>query len=140
MLQANVNLWAVLVAAIASMLIGMVWYSKFGFGKIWMALAKKSGKEIREMKKGGGASKAYVFSFIGSLVTAFILKYFVDAGGSLTLWEGAFTGFLAWLGFAATTAISNVLFEGKPFKLYLINSGYTLASFMAMGAILATWV
>ena len=39
----------------------------------------------------------------------------------------------------ATVQLTDALFGKKPFKLYLINTGYQLACFLAMGAILAVW-
>ena len=44
--------------------------------------------------------------------------------------------FLMWLGFIATTGMNPVLYEKKSFKLYIINSGYALAGFFAMAAII----
>lgn len=49
-------------------------------------------------------------------------------------------GFWAWLGFVATIMLGMTLWEGKPFRLYLLNAGYQLLNLLVMGAILAAWV
>ena len=36
MIVTGVNLWAVLVAAIATMVVGFLWYSPFLFARPWM--------------------------------------------------------------------------------------------------------
>jgi hypothetical protein len=48
-------------------------------------------------------------------------------------------GFAIWLGFVATVQLTEVLFAKKPAKLFLINTGYQMVCYLAMGAILAVW-
>jgi hypothetical protein len=52
---------------------------------------------------------------------------------------GLQSGFWIWLGFIATSQINSVIWDGRPVKLYLINVGYYLVSYLAMGSILAVW-
>jgi len=54
--------------------------------------------------------------------------------------EGAMLGAVVWLGFVATILINPVLFEGKSWTLYLINSGYQLVCLLVAGVILTVWV
>ncbi|MBI3026774.1 DUF1761 domain-containing protein, partial [Candidatus Woesearchaeota archaeon] len=49
-------------------------------------------------------------------------------------------GFWVWIGFLATTQIGMVLWEGKPIKLYIINTLHYLVVLAVMSAILAVWV
>lgn len=53
--------------------------------------------------------------------------------------SGMKVGFAIWAGFVTTVRFTAFLFERKPFKLYAINTGYQLACYLAMGAILAVW-
>ncbi|PYY12158.1 MAG: hypothetical protein DMG69_02135 [Acidobacteria bacterium] len=48
-------------------------------------------------------------------------------------------GFAIWLGFVTTIQLTTALFEKKPTKRYLINTGYQLVCYAVMGAILAVW-
>ena len=48
-------------------------------------------------------------------------------------------GFAMWLGFVTTVQLTAKLFSNQPTKLYLINTGYQLVCYLAMGAILAVW-
>ena len=138
MVQIDINGFAVLAAAVASMVIGAIWYSPAVFGKIWMSLTGISDSKIKEMKSKGMA-KSYVIGFIASLVTAYVLAHFVDYAEATTLIMGMQAGFWVWLGFIATTMIGIVLWENKPVKLYMLNVPYYLISLLVMGSILALW-
>ena len=128
----EVNLVAVVAAAVASMVLGMIWYGPL-FGKKWMEL---TGKKMDGKKEG--MMKSYAIMFIGSLVAACVLGFFVRTAGALDIMNGALVGVTAWLGFVATVTLGMVLWDGKPWSLYVLNNGYQLINFAIMGAILAS--
>ena len=128
----DINLLGILVAGIAPMIIGMLWYSPVMFARKWMALIGKSEEEIRK----GGVAKAYVVSFIASLVMAYALDYFMFYAGAWSVMKGIKLGIALWIGFVATTSLAPVVYEGRPLGLYLINAGYNLVCLVIMGAII----
>lgn len=134
----TVNFWAVLVAAMAQMGLGALWYSPMLFAKPWMGLV---GKTEESMKQAPAQKMAfmYIATFVCALVMAYILAHFVVYTKSDTIMLGLQTGWYAWLGFVATTSLVNSLFAGRSWKLYLIDASYHLAGLLAMGAILAVW-
>ena len=136
-----VNYWAVLVAGIVSMVLGFLWYGPL-FGKMWMGLMKIDKKKAEEMKKKGMSAMLPQFftAFVSALVLNYFLALFVGYTQAITAVEGMQTGFHLWLGFIATVMIGIVLWEGKPFKLYLINALHYLVVLLINGAILAVWV
>ena len=136
--MANINLWPVLVAALAYMVIGMLWYSPLLFGNKWLALMNKTPKEVKKMRKSAG--KAYLFSVLIALVTSYVLAQFLSFLGAGTFLNGFLVAFWLWLGFVVTLQLNSVLYEQKPFGLYLINVFYVLASLLIMSAILVAWV
>lgn len=136
MLQAEINLWAVLVAGVATMIIGYVWYAMPVFGRTWMNLIGKTEEQLKQ----GYNSSMLLQAFVAGLVMVYVLAHFVDYAGATTIAEGVQTGFWAWLGFVATSMFVNNLYEGKPTKLWAINAGYQLVNLVVAGAILATWV
>ena len=83
----------------------------------------------------------YALMMLGSLVTSYILAHAVIFANSYLMSYGApaglMVGFLNWLGFVAPVTLGAVLWEGKPWKLWYIVSGYYLVSFMIMGVILS---
>lgn len=123
--------WLVVVlAAILNLVIGFVWYSKMLFGPAWSKLSNRPSKEML------GDGKTLALSFLVSLIMAFFLAFFEGILGVTTVMDGMFVGFLIWLGFVATTQISSFLWYKKPFKLFLINTGYRLLSFLVMGGLI----
>lgn len=131
-----VNYVSVVVAALIPMVAGFVWYGPL-FGKAWMKLSGVSREDVKEANKN--MPRLYGTMFVGTLVTAYVLSQFVGFAAASTLYQGAVIGFWAWLGFVAAVMLSGVLFEKKPLKLYYINVGYHLVSFVLMGALLAVW-
>src|SRR3989344_9603721 len=128
MFGTGVNFWAVLACAIANNIIGMFWYGSL-FGKQWMAqmvLKNKSQKEAEKMKKAAG--KGYVLTFIGSLLTAWVLGIFFQFMGIAMTSTGIYVAILAWIGFFFPLLMGSVLWEGKSIKLLWINAGYYLFS------------
>ncbi len=140
MTDVTVNLTAVLVAAVSSMVAGFLWYSPILFGKPWMKLVGMTDKIMKDAKAGMG--KTYGLSFLGGLVMAYVLAHIVSYTNSTTWQTGMQAGFWMWLGFVATTGANEYLFsvKPKPWTLYLINQGNLLVTLLVMGAILASWV
>ena len=138
MQQVSVNYLAVLAAAIASMVIGFLWYGPL-FGRQYMALMNFDKKKMQEAKKKG-MGKAYVLTFLTSLITGYVLAYFVNYAQASTISDGVVLGFWRWIGFFATTQLGMVMWEGKPVKLYLIKTLDSLVTIAVMAAILAVWV
>ncbi len=134
----EVNVWAVLVSAIVVWILGSLWYSPILFGKMWMKLSGFKESDMRKAKKKG-MIKEYIIMLVGSFITAYVLAHFVSYTNSTTILDGGVLGAWLWIGFIAPIALGMVLWEGKPVKLYLINTGYYLVSLVIMGAILASW-
>jgi len=127
----SINYLAVLVAAIVNMAIGALWYSPVLFAKPWMKLTAK--------KDMGSPGPGYALSTLGSLLIAFFLADFAVKTNTSGFGSGLVLGLLAWIGFVATTYAANYVFEGRPLKLYALNAGYYLVTFMIMGGIVAAW-
>jgi len=135
----TVNLLAVVVAAIAGMVIGALWYSPLLFGKLWMKLSHMTEKDIAQAKKRGMA-KAYILQFVATLVTAYVLAHILAYAETASISDGLQGAAWVWLGFFATTALGSVLWEGKSSKLYLLNIAHSLVILLVMGTILAVWI
>jgi hypothetical protein len=137
---AGISLWAVLVCAIACMVIGFLWYSPILFATPWMRLMgfdPNDKAKIAEMQKGAG--KMYGISCVASIVSALVLAKIIDITSVNTVLYGMKIGFAVWLGFVTTVQLTGALFGKQPNRLYLINTGYQLVCYVAMGAILAAW-
>jgi hypothetical protein len=136
----GIQILPVVVAAIVCMILGFLWYSPLLFAKPWMVLMGYDPNDkarLDEMRKGAG--KTYVLAFIASLISAFVLAKIIDVTSVSTALYGMKVAFAVWLGFVTTVQLTGALFSRQPTKLYLINTGYQLVCYLAMGAILAVW-
>jgi len=131
------NYLAVVVSAIVMMALGFLWYSPILFGKKWSELKGYTDKSLKDAQKKMGGK--YFLSFLGSLVSAYVLGWITMATNATSLTAGMGTGLLMWLGFVTTTQLSNWIFSSSKKELYFIDTGYQLVSFVAMGAILGAW-
>ena len=127
----SVNYVAVLVAAIASMVLGFVWYGPL-FGKTWMKLMG-----VKEMGDKSQMPKNYSIVFVGSLVTAYVVSVFLSLTNMTTLTGALTLAFWSWLGFQATILLGSVLWEGKSWNLYGLNAGYWLVNLLVISAVLS---
>ncbi len=139
-MQYLVNYWAVLVAAISSMVIGYVWYEPV-FGKIWMKEMGFTTQAMKDMQKSMG--KSYGLMFVGALVTSYVLAHVTEFASVYTQTTGVAAGLISgawnWLGFMAPVLMGAQLWGGKSWKLFLLDGGYRLVTMLVMGVILAVW-
>jgi Protein of unknown function (DUF1761) len=129
------NFWAILVSALFQWLLGAVWYSPALFAKPWMEMAgvhPNANKKNRMMV-------GMVASFVGSLVTSFMLAQVVMWAGAETYYLGALIGFILWLGFIAAPLSASYIYEGRPIDLFAINAGYWMVGLSITGGLLAVW-
>jgi uncharacterized protein DUF1761 len=136
----GVRLWAVALAAVATMLVGFLWYSPLLFAKPWMhamGYDPEDKSKLAEMQKGAGVM--YSIALVASLVSAFVLAKILVGMTIASPLYGMKIGFAVWLAFVATVQLTDKLFGQRPTKLFLINTGYQLVCYVVMGAILGKW-
>lgn len=138
----DVNWLAILLCGVASMVLGFLWYGPL-FGKPWMQMMgidPNNQALMEQMKKG--AQKSYGLMFLGSLVMAYIFAHFLvyasDYTNTVGVSAGLSVGFWAWLGFIAPVTLGSILWEGKSWKLWILNNGYNLLQLLVFGLILST--
>ena len=132
-----VNILAVVVASVVSMVLGMLWYGPF-FGKQWMSLMKLTKLDMEKSKKKG-MTTTYILAFLTTFIMSIVLGYLIELTNILSTFGGVVVGSLVWLGFLATTLAGSVLWENKPWALYFLNAGHYLLTLVVMGAILGAW-
>lgn len=131
----SINYIGILIAGIVSMMIGGMWYGPL-FGKIWV---KEAGitDEMMASAKAKGMTKSYIFTLISCLISAYILAYFMGVQSVTSVSSTLTLVFMIWLGFQIPIHLGTVLWDMKTFKLFVINSLYSLVSLLASGIILS---
>src|SRR5882762_10166241 len=131
----GINPWGVLVASVATMVIGFLWYSPLLFARPWMILMgydPNDKAKLAEMQKSAGPM--YGMSLVASLLSAAVLGKIIAIATVNTAVYGMKIGLAVWLGFVTTVQLTNALFSKQPVKLYAINTGYQLVCYLVMGA------
>jgi hypothetical protein len=126
----HVNLIAVLLCGVASLLLGGLWYSPILFAGAWQRAAGLSD----EQSKSGNMAVIFGGAFVLSLIAAYVFGMFL--GDTMPLAGAVGAGFAAGLCWVAASFGINYLFERRPLRLWLINGGYHTLQFTAFGLIL----
>jgi hypothetical protein len=125
-----VNWLAIIIAAIANMVIGTLWYGTWAFGKSWVKLSGHN------MGEGIAAGPLYALTAVAALVQAIAMSWFVGQTGAHSGAAGAIVGLYVGLGFVATAMFAEVLFAGRHPRLYAIIAGYSVVAAIVQGAII----
>jgi hypothetical protein len=134
MLTFSLNWLAVLVALIANMVVGALWFGPL-FGKQWM---KELGLTMEDIE-GSDMVKPYGIAILNSFLMAFILANVIHWTGTSTLFGGVLLGLLMWVGFSGFSFAANHAFEGRSAPLWFYNSFGFLFGLIIQGAILGIW-
>jgi hypothetical protein len=128
----EVTFLPILVAGIATVLLGMLWYNSKIFGNVWMRAAN-----IQPSERGRKMMPVSAFfAFLAAMFVAYVMNHFGIAWGVFD-WIGAVElAFWCWAGFVAPTMLGMVLWEQRPIKYYAIVSGFWLVAFIVMAVIL----
>lgn len=133
-MELQVNYLAVAAAAVASYIIGAIWYGAI-FSKVWIRLTG-----ITDMKP---APVNMVLVLISSFVMAYVLDHSIAFASYSHKVSGVESGmvcaFFNWLGFVAPVTLCTKLYEKKPWGLWFLDIGFWLIAMFAMGAILSVW-
>lgn len=130
-----INLWAVLLAGVSSMIVGTIFYADQMYGKEWKKLAKINTKQFEK-----DMPRFMPLMFLAALVTAYFLAYlaflyhYFFAGSWLA--AGVMTSLILWLGASATTLFVHNLMDQRPQRLTIISIANRLFTFLAMGLII----
>lgn len=126
----GINLWAVLVAAVSSFLLGGVWYGPL-FGKAWNAAAGM------DPQKQGHPAKIFGGAFVFSLLAAAVFAWFLGPQPPLSF--AVCRGVLVGFGLVAASFGINYLFAQRGARLWLIDGGYHTVQFALFGLVLGLW-
>lgn len=138
----DVNLLAVLVAAVVAFVIGFLFHGPV-FGKLWMKLAKitPTGNE-----KFSDMYGQMFMNLVANLITAYVIAVLVNlANGSTYLIDkslacvGMTVATLGWMGFTIIATSMDPIWMKTSWKLWAFEAISSLACVLAMGAIVGSW-
>lgn len=137
----TINIWAVIVAAIAAFIIGFLFHGPI-FGKLWMKLANI---HLTGNEKLSQMIPQMAWNFLANLVTSYVLAivYLFASTSAYTTGASISTAICValwvWIGFLVTTTSIDVIWMGRSVKLWLFESFCSLIVMIAMGGIIGAW-
>ncbi len=129
----QVNWLAVLLAFIASMVIGFVWYMPAVLGNRWMAAIGKTEDDLKNISGGAGI---WVPMMVAAALTAILLAVLISKLGLDNALAGGSFAFVLALVFRAGGHVIHNGFAGRPAAVTLIDSGHDLLAMTVAGIIL----
>ena len=127
----DLNLWAVLLAATSSFVLGGLWYGPLFKG----AWCKAAG--VDPDKPTGHPARVFGVAFFFSLVAAAVFGWFLGPDPDPYFAVGM--GVMVGLAYVGTSFGINYQFAGRPFVLWAIDAGYHTLQFALYGLILGLW-
>src|SRR5262245_11660740 len=116
----DINWLAVLIAALATFLLGGLWYGPL-FGRIWRVAEGQT-----EPPAKGAKHPAFVYglSFVLMLIAAGVLASALEPDPTVP--RSVATGLAIGVGWVATSFGVNYLFAGRRFALFAVDAGYNI--------------
>jgi hypothetical protein len=134
----NVNIWAVLAAAISSFVLGGLWYGPL-FKAAW---CREAGIDPHSKPKHPGMvfGAAFVLSLLAAYVFALFLGHKpVDQPEQVWVEHSVMIGLIVGVCWVATSFGINYLFAARSLKLWAIDAGYHTLQFALYGLVLGLW-
>jgi len=147
MVEPNINILAILVAALIPNILGALYYGPL-FGKSWLQSMNKTPEEMKHKNEAVVYTTALVMGFIVSFFMNFVMQFVhkdVNEAGELiiashnTFGHGALHGAMIAVAFVMPVIVSLGLFHKSGAKNILLNVGFWILSFAMMGGILDVW-
>ena len=129
----QINWLAVLVAFIASMVIGFVWYLPAVLGNRWMTAI---GKTEEDLKNISGGARIWIPMIVAAALTAILLAVLISKLDLDNAIAGGFFALVLALVFRAGGHVIHNGFAGRPAAVTLIDSGHDLLAMTVAGAII----
>ena len=135
---ADINWLAIVLATVASMALGMAWYTILG--NQWMAALGKTREEL--MPEGKNASMPFVIAGICQLIMAYFMYILIGAlmstsATDIQIIDALIIALHLWFGFILTSMLINHAYQGQKLSLTVIDSGYLLGVLLIQGLVLA---
>jgi hypothetical protein len=127
------SLLKILILTIIDFSIGFFWYSDYGFSQAWVAAMGTTKENI--IASNPNVGKLMSIQMILNLISVAIHSFILITINPTSLLENLTISFLLWLGFTANVQLNPCLWEGKPIKLFFINTGYKFTTIMTFSVL-----
>ena len=141
-MELKINMLAILVAVVVNFFLGFLWFGPL-FGKKW---GKEMGYDPNMKPDKKVMAKGMIFMIIGNFLFAWVFAHniaawrFVPGINDMSpLSNALMSAIFTWLGFYFPGQLGATVWENKSWKLFFINTGYSLVSLLVVALILTHW-
>ncbi|WP_231101420.1 DUF1761 domain-containing protein [Pseudoalteromonas luteoviolacea] len=128
----EVNIFAVLLSAIGSFVLGGMWYSPLMFQQAWLEGAGLTELDLKNANHKLIFLGAFAFCLLASTGVA------ITVGNSPSVVDTMMYGMGIGIVFVGTSFGVSYLFEQRPLKLFLVNAGYHTLQFTLIGFVIGS--
>jgi hypothetical protein len=132
----QINFLAVVVAAVATFMIGGAWYTFFA--KAWQAAQGYSEDRVKEIQAQTSLVKVFGTMMVCYFILSLILAILVQVTAIDSWSAGATLGLLVW-GLVSSVALTSHVSRDVGHTGYLIDTSYQFIYCIGTGALLAVW-
>ena len=130
---------AVVLAVVAAMVVGFVFYMPAVFGKRWMDMVGHTDESVQ----GGGPPLLYPLVIVANLITAYALAgvTFLSHhfyGGDFFV-SAFISAWILWLAFTAARILVHDLFDTRTLGITALSALNELLTFTAMALVIGLW-
>lgn len=130
----TINLLAVLVAGLLSVVIGFLWYiPQSPTGKLWLQENKFKEKDLNPNPV------IFIIQLVLYTGLAFVLAYLLGATQATTILGALRVTVMVWAAFVFTGIATINMFTMRSLKLTFVDTLYILVTKLAMGTLLFYW-
>ncbi len=133
-----INYWAVLASAIASMVVGSIWYGPLFGMKFMQAMGMDAWNQEKQEEMKKAMLRTYFMQFIGSFVMFFVFAWYIGLSNHAGVLGGINNAFWVWIGFVVPLKLSDALWGGK-ITLFWLGIGNMLITLLVGGVIIGIW-
>lgn len=135
----NVDLLAIAIAAIGSLVLGWLWYSPKVFGTAYQKLQPHLKRDATPEQIKKGMIRGFVVMFLANMLQAAVLYFLVMITRAGSLAQLMTISFLTWAGFNLTGITVDTIWKGQSPKLIIIDGFFSLFANVFMMFILL-WI
>jgi hypothetical protein len=129
-------MWMILVAAIGSWVFGAIYYGVLG--KFWADASEFTAGQRARIEGGPKTNPLpFVLSFLAEIVMALVLALLIRQTGAAGMGGAAILALTCWLGFVASTILTNNAYGLRRWSLTVIDSGHWLGVLLVQALILS---
>lgn len=134
----DINIWAVVVSAVASMVIGSIWFGPLFGSQFRNASGMDKWTPEQQQAAMKAAGQSYVIQVLASLLMFYVLARFIGEAGDMTVQGGIMTALWVWAGFVVPVKVGDAIWGGS-WKLSALVAGNMLVTLLVTGAIIGAW-